>query len=141
MAPTVAATAQPSQTVGAIGQTEQLGDLLILPQQVKRANQSGQDKPATGNVYLLVTMSITNTSAVDDVQFDPTTFVIEDAATHETYPVATLTALPDQLAAQMLKPGATLNGSLAFEVPQATAAKLELELSTASHTLFWTIGA
>jgi hypothetical protein len=138
---TVSAATQPTQTFGTIGMTERLGSLSILPRQIKQVNQNGQDKPAAGNVYVLVTISITNTDQVGTIQFDPATFMIEDAVTHKTYPVVTLKSPSDQLTAQMLKPGARLEGSLAFEVPQATAAKLELELSTASHTLYWTIGA
>jgi len=139
VAPTVVAATQPTQTFGTIGMAEQIGDLTVLPHQVKQANSSGQDKPKTGDVYVLVTVSITNTSQAATVQFDPATFLLEDTATHKTYPVVALKAVSDELTAQMLKPGATLNGTLAFEVPQA--AKLELELSTSSHTLYWTIGA
>lgn len=139
VAPTVAAATQPTQTFGTLGMAEQIGDLTVRPQQIKRANSSGQDKPKVGDVYVLVTVSITNTSQAATVQFDPATFLIEDATTHKTYPVVALKAVSDDLTAQMLKPGATLNGTLAFEVPQA--AKLELELSTSSRTLYWTIGA
>ncbi len=141
VAPTVAAAAQPTQTFGTLGMAEQIGDLSVLPQQIKRATQSGQDKPKAGDVYVLVTVSVTNTSQAVTVQFDPATFLIEDAVTHKTYPVVTLKAASNELAAQMLPPGAHLNGTLAFEVPQATAAKLELELSTSNRTLYWTIGA
>ena len=139
--PTVAAATQPTQTISTFGKAEQLGDLSVLPQQIKRITQSGQDKPKTGDVYVLVTLAMTNTSKVDSVQFDPATFMLQDAAKHKTYPVVTLKSLPDVLTAQMLKPGETLQGRLAFEVPETVAARLELELSTASHTLYWTSGA
>lgn len=141
IAPTVVATTQPTQTFGLLGTAEQVGDLSILPQQVTRIAQSGQNKPKAGSVFMVVTLSLTNTSQTATVQFDPATFFIEDAATHKTYPVVTLKAASNELAAQMLAPGARLNGTLAFEVPQSTTAKLELELSTTSHILYWTIGA
>lgn len=143
VAPTAAPTVAPTPVAisATIGVAEQVADLQILPQQVTRASQLGTNKPKSGDTYLVVTISLTNTSQTDDVQFDPATFVINDATANKTYPAATLTAQTDELTAQTLKPGAKLDGKLIFEVPQATADKLELELSTATHIVYWTIGA
>ena len=140
-APTLAATAEPTQTFGALGMPEPIADLLVLPQQVNRVNQIGQDQPKAGDTYLQVMVFFTNTSQAADVQFDPATFMIEDTSTHKTYSLAVLKTQTDQVQAQMLKPGAQVKGLITFEVPQSATTKLELELSTASHTLYWTIGA
>ena len=140
LAPTIAPTVAPTTTTVAntspIGTAQTISDVSILPTKSELLPASGSDKPSTGDQFLVVTLSLDNTSKTADFDFDPASMVILDP-TGKILPMVSLKSLPNELTTQTLKPGAKLDGVVAFEIPQ-TEAKWTLEYKGANnHTLMW----
>ena len=117
IAPTAVPTTKPVTNMSPIGTAETISDVSILPSKYELVPQSGSDKPKTGDEYLVVTFSIENASKTTDFNFDPANMVILDPAGMVTSMVP-LKSLTNELTAQMLKPGAKLDGVISYEVPQ-----------------------
>jgi len=132
----VAPTTVPVTNALPFGQAQFMSDVSITPSTYEFVNQSGSDKPTTGDHYLLVTFSIENTSKTADFKFDPSSLVIlSPAGTAST--MVSLKSLTNELTAQTLKPGAKLTGVIAYELPM-TENKWSLELKgTDNQNLMW----
>jgi hypothetical protein len=140
VAPTIVPTVAPTTTTVAntssIGTAETISDVSILPAKFELLPTSGSDKPSTGDQFLVVTLSLDNTSKTADFNFDPASMVILDS-TGKVLPMVSLKSLSNELTTQILKPGAKLDGVVAFEIPQ-NEDKWTLEYNgTNNHTLMW----
>jgi uncharacterized protein DUF4352 len=132
----VAATTVPAANGLPLGQAQFTSDVSVTPSTFEWLSESGSDKPATGDRYLLVTFSIENTSKTADFSFDPTRIVILSPAGTVSNMVS-LKSLTNELTAQTLKPGAKLNGVIAYELPMAES-KWSVELKTTNNqNLIW----
>jgi Domain of unknown function (DUF4352) len=132
----VAPTTVPATNGLPLGEAQFISDVSVTPSTFEWLSESGSDKPASGDRYLVVTFSIENTSKTADFSFDPSSLVIlNPAGTAST--MVSLKSLTNELTAQTLKPGAKLNGVIAYELPM-TENKWSLELKgTNNQNLMW----
>jgi len=128
-APTKAATtgptALPTLTPLSLGTVQVLGGLSIAPVKVEQMAASGSDRPQAGNVFEVVTLNVEN-SGLSTVTFNPILFIIVDPTTNASFPVKPLASLANGLKLRSLKPGETVTGVIAYEVPQKSAGHLNL---------------
>src|SRR5574341_2166792 len=116
VAPTVAATATPAVKAVPIGQAQIMSAVSILPSKYEWLPQSGSDQPKAGDQYLVITFSIENTSKTANFDFDPANLVILNPA-GTALSMVSLKSLTNELTMQTLKPGAKLDGVIAYELP------------------------
>ncbi len=105
----------PEPTLGA--QLE-IGSLALTPMTFERVASSGSDKPKTGDEYLILTIDVKNLGATDTIHFDPASLLLLPQGQTTGLAPVSLASLKDQITAQDLKPGASLHGVVAFEVPK-----------------------
>ena len=136
IAPTTAPTTTPAAKILPFGQAQIMGQVSILPSRYELLPESGSDKPNKGDQFLVVTFSIDNTSKTNNYDFNPADLVVL-SPTGTVLSMVTLKSLTNELTTQTLKPGAKLNGVIAYQLPQ-TEDKWTLELKgTQNQNLMW----
>ena len=119
-----------------LGKAQIIREASILPSSYQLLPQSGSHKPKTGDQYLVLTLSIDNTSKTANFDFNPADMVILDPK-GTVISMVSLKSLTNELTNQTLKPGAKLDGVIAYELPQIEN-KWTLELkSTNNQNLMW----
>lgn len=122
------------------GKVQRIDELTVLPSAFMSMAMTAQDTPKTGDQYVVVTLSIENTSATLDFAFDPANLSLADATGDSFQPVL-LKSVEHQLEAQTLKPGQKLEGEAVFEVPRK-GAEWYLEFKDSSgHHLTWSMAS
>jgi Domain of unknown function (DUF4352) len=102
-----------------LGTKLEIGSLALTPMTAERMDSSGSDTPQTGNQYLILTIDIQNVGTTDVIHFDPASLLLMAPDMTQGLAPVSLASLTDQLTAQDIKPGASLHGVVAFEVPMA----------------------
>lgn len=135
-APTAIPTTKPVTNMVPFGTAQSISEVSILPSKYQLMPQSGSDKPKTGDEFLVVTLSIENTSKTANFNFDPANLVILDP-TGTVVSMVALKSLTNELTTQTLKPGAKIDGVIAYQVPQKEE-KWTLEFKgTNNQSLMW----
>ena len=139
-APTTMPTAQPTPAPLALGTGRLVGDLMVNPGRFEELVSSGTDKPKAGDEYVVVTVSFENTSKTGTLKLDPASLLLVDTQSNTNISPATLKSLKNQLTAQDLKPGAKLEGVIAFEVAKKDVGSLELMFKGANNqNVLWSL--
>ena len=102
-----------------LGTALQVGSLALTPMTFERLATSGSDTPKAGDEYLILTVNVQNVGTTDTIHFDPTSLLLMASCETKSLTPVSLASLKDQITAQDLKPGASLQGVVAFEVPKA----------------------
>jgi len=129
-------TALPTEPALALGHMQAIGDLSVTPSKYDVLTTSGTDKPKAGNDFLVVTIAIQNNSKTDSLKFDPAMLSLFNPAGSAAFTAVTLKSLPKELQAQTLKPGQSVSGVVAYEVPHSWKG-LELKFANQDHSVFW----
>jgi hypothetical protein len=136
--PTTPPTTAAMEKILSIGEAQTVNDVSFLPSKYELMAQSGSDTPKTGDEFLVVTLSIENTSETDTFIFDPANIVILDPSGMDISMVM-LKSQQNELSDRMLNPGEKLEGVIAFEVPK-NENKWTLEYKiTNGQNLEWSI--
>lgn len=141
--PTLAPTQEPVQTTPAFGTSQSLGAFALLPSQADRMSEYDTSTPKTGDMYVIINLSVKNMSATATISFDPSHLALVDMAGNLNVTPISLTTLKDELKIQDLKPGAQVEGSLAYEAP-AGLSGLELVFkgdTTSAQSVRWMLPA
>ncbi len=139
-APTTAPTAQPTPAPLALGTVRLIGDLMINPSKFEELASSRTDKPKAGDEYVVVTVSLENASKTNTLKFDLASLLLVDTQSNTEVPVVTLKSLTNQIKAQDLKPGAKLQGVIAFEAAKKDVGSLELMFKgTNNQSAVWSL--
>lgn len=99
-----------------LGQPQQSGRLSILPSSIGWQTQIGDEKAGDGNTFFIINISIVNTSASDNSQFEPAQFVLYDSK-GKTYPLAAVSSANNQLKSTRLIAGDKVEGVLIYKIP------------------------
>lgn len=98
-----------------------LGDREFVVNSVKRSGAFGYNTPKAGKEYVIVNVTIRNLGT-DEVSYNPFDFKVQDA--NGAQESSTFASLDDSLSSGTLAPNGKITGSMPFEVPQGTNAKL-----------------
>lgn len=98
-----------------------LGDREFVVNSVRRANALGYSTPKAGKEFVVVNVTIRNLGT-DEVSYNPFDFKVQDA--NGAQESSTFASLDDSLSSGTLAPNGKVTGSMPFEVPEGTAAKL-----------------
>jgi hypothetical protein len=122
-----------------LGTLLDIGSLALTPMTIERMATSGTNTPKTGDEYLILTVNIQNVGAKDTIHFDPASLLLTAPGSTTGLAPVSLTGLANQIAAQDLKPGATVKGVIAFEVPKSDM-NLEVTYKSADNqTARWAL--
>jgi len=136
-APTAVPTAKPVSNLIPFGTAQTISEVSILPSKFQMMPQSGSDKPASGDEYLVVTITIENTSKTANFNFDPASLVVLDP-TGSVMSMVSLKSLTNELTTQTLKPGAKIDGVIAYQIPQKDDKwTLEFKGTNTNQPLMW----
>ncbi len=139
-APTKAPTRQPTPAPLALGTGRLVGDLMVNPSKFEELASTVTDKPKAGDEYVVVTVSFENTSKTSTVKFDPVSLLLVNMQSNANISPVTLKSLTNQLKAQDLKPGAKLQGVIAFEVAKKDGGSLVLMFKgTGNQSTLWSL--
>ncbi|MCL5997040.1 MAG: DUF4352 domain-containing protein [Chloroflexi bacterium] len=137
MAP--ANTPATGQTPATLGISITLDNLMYLPTTAERVDQIGTDKAQADHQFVLITVTVGNTSQKETLKFDPATFILTSTKSITNYTPVSLKSLKDELKEQELKPGAESKGVIVFTVPKSdTNLELMVKGST-GHQVMWTL--
>ena len=106
-----------------VGDLVKLGDRQFTVNSVKRQKNISYSTAKTGKEYAIVNVTIQN-QGKDEVSFNTFDFKIQDMNGAQTSADASSYSLEDSLNSGTLAPNGKITGSLAFEVPESTDAKL-----------------
>jgi len=98
-----------------------LGDREFVVNSVRRAKSLGYSTPKAGKEYVVVNVTIRNLGK-DEVSYNPFDFKAQDA--NGAQESTTFATLDDSLSSGTLAPNGKVTGSMPFEVPTGTDAKL-----------------
>lgn len=105
------------------GDVVKLGDRQFTVISVKRQKSISYSTAKSGKEYAIVNVTIQN-QGKDEVSFNTFDFKIQDVNGAQTSADASSYSLEDSLNSGTLAPNGKITGSLAFEVPEGTDAKL-----------------
>lgn len=105
------------------GDVVKLGERQFTVNSVKRQKSIGYSTAKTGKEYAIVNVTIQN-QGKDEVSFNTFDFKIQDVNGAQTSADASSYSLEDSLNSGTLAPNGKITGSLAFEIPEGTNAKL-----------------
>lgn len=111
---TASPTAQP-QEVFKVGDAIKMADYQLTINSVKKVAQKGYSSPKKGNEFVLVNMTIQNTSD-KEVTYNPYDFKLQDSNGNQT--TYTYVSLDDQLSSGSLATSGKVSGTLPFEAPK-----------------------
>ncbi len=107
-------TSQPTAAAHAIGQPVQVGDWLVTINSVKTSKGSDLSIPKSGNTYLIVDVTVKNTSSTNQDVSSLIQFNLKDSTgLAYTETITDFTRSPDGA----VTPGSLLRGQIVFEVP------------------------
>ena len=112
-------TTQTSSGNAQVGQTLQAGtDYAVTVNSVKTSAGDNVFHPATGNTYIVIDVTVKNTSSAPQVVSSLLNFELQDS-TGQKYDeaITDIGSAPDQTG---LQPGKLIRGQLVYEVPQST---------------------
>ncbi len=115
------AKVQEQQKEYKVSDVVKLGDREFVVNSVRRANTLGYSTPKSGKEYVVVNVTIRNLGT-DEVSYNPFDFKVQDA--NGAQESSTFASLDDSLSSGTLAPNGKVTGSMPFEVPQGTNAKL-----------------
>lgn len=98
-----------------------LGDREFVVNSVRRSGAFNYNTPDAGKEYVIVNVTIRNLGK-DEVSYNPFDFKVQDA--NGAQESSTFATLDDSLSSGTLAPNGKITGSMPFEVPQGTNAKL-----------------
>lgn len=98
-----------------------LGEREFVVNSVRRANALGYSTPKAGKEYIVVNVTIRNLGT-DEVSYNPFDFKVQDADGAQES--STFATLDDSLSSGTLAPNGKVTGSMPFEVPKGSNAKL-----------------
>ena len=98
-----------------------LGEREFVVNSVKRSGAFNYNTPDAGKEYVIVNVTIRNLGK-DEVSYNPFDFKVQDA--NGAQESSTFASLDDSLSSGTLAPNGKITGSMPFEVPQGTNAKL-----------------
>jgi hypothetical protein len=105
------------------GDVVKLGDREFVVNSVRRQKNISYSTAKTGKEYAIVNVTIQNRGS-DEVSFNTFDFKIQDVNGAQTNADAASYSLEDSLNSGSLAPNGKITGSLAFEIPEGTDAKL-----------------
>ncbi len=105
------------------GDVVKLGDREFTVNSSKRSKTISYSTAKTGKEYVIVNVTIQNQGS-DEVSFNTFDFKIQDTNGAQTSADASSYSLEDSLNSGSLAPNGKITGSLAFEIPEGTNAKL-----------------
>lgn len=114
-------TVQEQQKEYKVADVVKLGDREFVVNSVRRANALGYSTPKAGKEFVVVNVTIRNLGA-DEVSYNPFDFKMQDA--NGAQESSTFASLDDSLSSGTLAPNGKVTGSMPFEVPEGTDAKL-----------------
>jgi len=110
-----------SQQEYKVGDTVKLGDREFVVNTTRRASAVGYSTPKSGKEFVIVNVTIRNLGK-DEVSYNPFDFKMQDInGAQESEAFA---SLDDDLSSGTLASNGKVTGSMAFEVPTETSAKL-----------------
>lgn len=113
--------AQEQQKEYKVADVVKLGEREFVVNSVRRSGPFNYNTPDAGKEYVIVNVTIRNLGK-DEVSYNPYDFKMQDAnGAQESTAFATL---DDSLNSGTLAPNGKVTGSMPFEVPQGTVAKL-----------------
>jgi hypothetical protein len=113
---TTQASATPAaQTTFKVAETIKMTDYQLTINTVKKAAQKGYSTPKKGNEYVLVNLTIQNTSD-KEVSYNPYDFKLQDSNGNQT--TSSYVSLDDQLDSGSLAANGKVVGSISFEAPK-----------------------
>ncbi len=98
-----------------------LGEREFIVNSVSRASALGYSTPKAGKEFIVVNVTIRNLGT-DEVSYNPFDFKVQDA--NGAQESSTFASLDDSLSSGTLAPNGKVTGSMPFEVPTGTDAKL-----------------
>lgn len=98
-----------------------LGDREFIVNSVRRAKALGYSTPKAGKEYIVVNVTIRNLGK-DEVSYNPFDFKVQDA--NGAQESTTFATLDDSLNSGTLAPNGKVIGSMPFEIPEGSEAKL-----------------
>lgn len=104
-----------------VGDTVKLGDREFVVNTTRRASAVGYSTPKTGKEFVIVNVTIRNLGK-DEVSYNPFDFKMQDI--NGAQESTTYASLDDNLSSGTLAPNGKVTGSMSFEVPTGTSAKL-----------------
>lgn len=105
------------------GDVVKLGERQFTVNSVKRQKNISYSTAKSGKEYAIVNVTIQN-QGTDEVSFNTFDFKIQDVNGAQTSADASSYSLEDSLNSGSLAPNGKITGSLAFEIPEGTDAKL-----------------
>lgn len=115
--------AQQVQKEYKVGDVVKLGDREFVVNSTKRSKTISYSTAKTGKEYMIMNVTIQNRGS-DEVSFNTFDFKIQDINGAQTSADASSYSLEDSLNSGTLAPNGKITGSLAFEIPEGTNAKL-----------------
>lgn len=98
-----------------------LGEREFVVNSVRRSGAFNYNTPDAGKEYVIVNVTIRNLGT-DEVSYNPFDFKVQDA--NGAQESSTFASLDDSLSSGTLAPNGKITGSMPFEVPTGTNAKL-----------------
>jgi Domain of unknown function (DUF4352) len=133
-------TAAASENLIPVGTPQAAEGLNVTPTQIEWLSKTGSEEAKKGDIFLVVTLSLENTSKTATASFNPDQILLV-GPTNITLQMEALKSVSDELKAQTLKPGQTVKGVAVFEVPQTQYAdKWMLEFQGGNNQMLaWTL--
>lgn len=104
-----------------ISDVVKLGEREFIVNSVRRSGAFNYNTPDAGNEYVIVNVTIRNLGK-DEISYNPYDFKVQDV--NGAQESTAFAVLDDSLKSGTLAPGGKVTGSMPFEVPQGTQAKL-----------------
>lgn len=114
-------TSQEQQKEYKVADIVKLGDREFVVNSVRRSGAFNYNTPDAGKEYVIVNVTIRNLGK-DEVSYNPFDFKVQDA--NGAQENSTFATLDDSLSSGTLAPNGKVTGSMPFEVPTGTNAKL-----------------
>ncbi len=116
-----ASQAQEQQKEYKVADVVKLGEREFVVNSVRRSGAFNYNTPDAGKEYVIVNVTIRNLGK-DEVSYNPFDFKVQDA--NGAQESSTFATLDDSLSSGTLAPNGKITGSMPFEVPTGTNAKL-----------------
>lgn len=104
-----------------VGDVVKLGEREFVVNSVRRSGPFNYNTPDAGKEYVIVNVTIRNLGK-DEISYNPYDFKVQDA--NGAQESTAFAVLDDDLNSGTLAPNGNITGSMPFEVPQGTNAKL-----------------